>query len=132
MMTRNLNIVMMGLKEMESVSSMPLMGSHLCKHANNDDEEDNGYLGLQSCFQCIPIKCVLGRESEEFLKLSFMKKYHSILETEKPNDIGQNTWFPDWKPFKVLCLADQKLTWNTVQKGGATKSMEHFCTYCVI
>ena len=61
-----------------------------------------------------------------------MKKYHSIPETEKPNDIGQNTWFPDWKPFKVLCPADQKLTWNSMRKGGATKSMEHFCPYCVI
>jgi len=31
-----------------------------------------------------------------------MKKYHLILETEKPNDIGQNTWFPDQSHSKYF------------------------------
>ena len=48
MMTKNLNVVMMGLKETEAMVMMPLLGSHLLKCGNIEDEEDNGQLGLQS------------------------------------------------------------------------------------
>jgi len=48
MMTKNLNVVIMGLKETEAMVMMPLLGSHLLKCGNIEDEEDNGQLGLQS------------------------------------------------------------------------------------
>ena len=66
-LTKNLNMGMTGLKEMDVVSSLPLIRSHLLKRSNNDDDKE-GQLSMQSCFWCIPIKCIFGKESTDFLQ----------------------------------------------------------------
>jgi len=68
MMTWNLNVVMMDLKETEAMATMPLLGSHLLKWGNNEDADDDGELGIQSCFHCIPLKCMFGPESKDVIK----------------------------------------------------------------
>jgi len=74
MMTHNLNVVMMGLTEMEAMTTMPLLGSHLLKRSNNEDTEDDGQLGLQ-CFHHIPLKCVFGPETKDVIENNFKPKY---------------------------------------------------------
>ena len=74
-MMKNLNVIMMGLKEMEALLMMPLLGPHLLKHGKNDDAEEEGQLGLQSCFRCIPPKCIFADETEAILKEHLKKKH---------------------------------------------------------
>jgi len=54
MMTRNLNVVMIGLREIEAMTTMPLLGLHLLKRSNNEDTEDDGQLGLKAASTVFP------------------------------------------------------------------------------
>jgi hypothetical protein len=47
--TRNLNLVIMGIKEIEA-KLMPLLASHLLKRGNNEDDDGFGMLDHQSAF----------------------------------------------------------------------------------
>ena len=110
---------------------MPLLGSHLLKRSNNKDTEDDGQLGLQSCFHCIPIKFVFGPETKDVIESNFKPKYDNIMQTSTPDGSGENKWFPHWKPFNILCSTNQKFMWTVVGTGGAAKIKNFFCPYCV-
>ena len=72
-MTQNLNVIMMGLKETDAVTTMHLLGSHLLKRGYTEDVEDDSQLGLQSCFRYLPVKCILGPEAKDIMELNFKK-----------------------------------------------------------
>jgi hypothetical protein len=129
--TKNLNLVIMGLKEMET-ASMPLLASHLLRRGNNDDDDGFGQLDQQSAFQCFPLKCIFGHESSDFLSKHFKDKYHRIMATAEPGPNGQNCMFPEYKPFTVSCPADMKLAWLATGKGGAAKQKENFYYCCLM
>ena len=69
--TKNLNIVMMGIKETDTFASLPLIGSHLLKWCNNEDKGEDGALSMQSCFCYVPIKCIFGKKSSDFIQEHF-------------------------------------------------------------
>ena len=67
-LTKNLNIVIMGLKETDVLSSLPLIGSHLLKQSNNENDNAEGQVSMQRYFHCIPLKCIFAKASTDFLQ----------------------------------------------------------------
>jgi hypothetical protein len=130
-LTNNINVVLMGLKEVEAYESMPLIGSRLLKFSNNFDTEADGSLSVQSAFLSFPIMAQLGPESGDVIDLVFKRKYHSIIKATIPDELGRNIWFPNWKPFDVYCPSDQKFSWLACKAGGAAKVKKFFCQYCI-
>ena len=53
------------------------------------------------------------------------------MQTSTPDGSGENKWFLGWKPFNVLCPADQTFMLTAVETGGAAKIKNFFCPYCV-
>jgi len=87
---------------------------------------------MQSCFHCIPIKYVFGKESMPFLQDHLGDIYKFFIQSSTSSMSEKNESFPEWEPFVVGCPADQKMIWNGLQKGGAAKIKENFCPYCVL
>jgi hypothetical protein len=129
--TKNLNLVMTDLKEMET-KRMSLIASHLLSRGNNDDGNGFGQLDQQSAFHCFPLKCIFGHESSQFLSQNFMNIYQRIMATAEPGNDGQNTMFPEYKPSIVSCPVDMKLAWLATGKGGVAKQKEHFYYCCLM
>jgi len=70
---------MMGQKETNLLSSLPLIGLHLLKWSNNEDNNAEGKLSMQSCFQCIPLMCIFGKESTDFLQEQLRDVYKFVV-----------------------------------------------------
>jgi len=51
----------------------------------------------------------------------FKQKYQAIMKATIPDELIRNIWFPNWKPFAVYCLSDQKFSWVACKAGGAAK-----------
>jgi len=111
----------MGLKEIDAVKTMPLLGSQLLKVSNNEDTDSDGFLSVQSAFLCFPILAQVGPESKEVVQKVFKKKYDALMSTTKADCNGRNKWFPEWKRFELHCPSDQKFAWMGTAAGGAAK-----------
>ena len=89
---------------------------------------------MQSCFQCIPIKCIIGKESTDFLQEQLGELYKFFVNSSMSGKTGTNVSIPEWEPFSIACPADQKADQKLecLAKGSTVKIKENFCPYCIM